>query len=333
MMRLGIDLRHVAKNGSPGAGVSHASRELTEELLRLGPEYGIEIVPFYGKMRSWELARRITASNIDALFCASGAVPPFIRVPAYPWVHDVVIFKHPEWFPQSWLKRTLTTNLFLRGVRRAKHVFAVSEDTKTTLIDVAKMNASDISVTYQGIRVSAADPETRYGDYALMIGTIEPRKNIPFILELWEDVRAALHLDIKLVIAGKEGWGNVVIPKRDWIIRIDSPSDSERDRLIAGARVLLMPSYYEGFGRMALEAMTLGTPTVSSNQGAIPEVVGGSGLLIDPRNRTGWIKGVTDIIREPRLRQALIQGGRIQAQQFSWEKTARIILAKIAKDW
>ncbi|MCK9360863.1 glycosyltransferase family 4 protein [Patescibacteria group bacterium] len=270
---------------------------------------------------------------MDALFCASGAVPPFMPVPFYPWAHDVAIFKHPEWFPQSKFKRLITTNLFLRGIRKAKHVFAVSEDTKDTLVEVARIHSDRVTVTYQGIKTTQAEPEAKYGEYALIVGTIEPRKNIPFIINLWEEVRAATNRDLKLVIAGKMGWGNVSIPKRDWLIRIDAPSDEERDRLYAGASVLLMPSLYEGFGRMALEAMALGTPVIASNQGAIPEVVGGSGLLLDPQNRQGWIKAISDLLGHEQLRAGLVAGGRLQAQKFSWEKTARIILAKIAEDW
>ncbi len=332
-MRLGIDLRHVPTDGSPGAGVSHASAELTEVMEKMGAEWEIDCVPIHGAMRSWELAKLLRQKNIQALFCASGAVPPFVSVPFYPWVHDVAIFKHPEWFPQSALKRFITTNLFLRGVRRAKHVFAVSEDSKDTLVQVAKIPASRITVTHQGIKVAHVEPEMKYGEYALIVGTVEPRKNIPFIIDLWDEVRAATGRDLKLVIAGKTGWGNVPIPKRDWLIRIETPSDIERDRLYVGAQVLLMPSLYEGFGRMALEAMALGTPVIASNQGAIPEVVEGSGLLLDPRNRKGWIKAISDILAQPQLRAALVAGGKVRAAHFSWEKTAGIILAKIAQDW
>ncbi|KAA0205764.1 glycosyltransferase family 1 protein [Candidatus Uhrbacteria bacterium] len=325
MIRLGIDLRHVPTDGTAGAGVPHASRELADAFREHAGGYGMETIGFRGRMRSWELATRCRRERLDVLFAASGAVAPFLPVPAFPWVHDVAIFRHPEWFPQSSIKRLVTTRLFLRGVRNAPHVFAVSEDTKRTLVEVAGIDPQRVTVTYQGVEASSADPETRYDEYALIVGTIEPRKNIPFIIELWDDVQRALAADVKLVIAGRTGWGNVEIPKRDWIIRVDHPDDEARDRLYAGARVLLMPSLYEGFGRMALEAMSAGVPVIASSRGAIPEVIGDAGVLLDPTDRFSWIREIVHGF-EGRLDG---KRGMARASNFSWEKTARIILAKV----
>jgi alpha-1,3-rhamnosyl/mannosyltransferase len=324
MIRLGIDLRHVPTDGSAGAGVAHASNELAEALRTFAREYNIETIEFRESMRASALAKRARDEWIDALFCPSGAVPPFLSVPAFPWVHDVAIFTHPEWFPQSRLKRFLTTRLFLRGVRRAPHAFAVSEDTKRALIEITDIEPEKITVTYQGVHLSSP-LTTAKGDYALMIGTVEPRKNIPFILELWEDVRQALGRNIRLVIVGKTGWGNVEIPSRGWIERVESATDEERDRLIAGARVLLLPSLHEGFGRPALEAMALGVPVVASNRGAIPEIVGEAGTLLEPHDRAAWISAVGDAF-SGRHDGA---GGKMRAALFSWERTARAILAKV----
>lgn len=310
MMRLGVDLRHVPTDGSPGAGVSHASRELADVLTKYGPEQGIEVIPMYGEMRSWRLARRIKAEKIDALFCASGAVPPFIGVPTYPWVHDVAIFKHPEWFPQSTIKRLLTTKLFLHGVRHAKHVFAVSEDTKRTLMQVAGLAEEQVTVTYQGIQ--PIQPGESRG-YALILGSINPRKNIEFIRDLWPGVERRVP-NATLIVAGEP------------FMTFD---DNKRDDFIRHASVMLLPSLHEGFGRTALEAMSAGVPVIASNRGAIPEVVGDDGVLLDPMDREAWVaaivRGLTGKLDGTR--------GPVQAQRFSWPVTAQTILAKIAKDW
>ncbi len=307
-MRLGIDLRHVPTDGSPGAGVSHASVELAEAMERMGPEWGIECIPIRGKMRSWQLARLIKKQSLQALFCASGAVPPFVSVPCFPWVHDVAIFKHPEWFPQSTLKRLITTNLFLRGIRRAKHVFAVSEDTKRELMKVSGFPADAITVTYQGIR--SIQPGERK-PYVLVLGSINPRKNISFIESLWPDVQKHVP-GAELIIVGE--------PR----MRVD---DAQRDEYVRHATVLLLPSLHEGFGRTALEAMSAGIPVIASNRGAIPEVVGDAGLLLDPEDREAWIKGIVSAF------EGGLDGGRGpgQAEHFSWDKTAGIILAKLSE--
>ncbi len=253
----------------------------------------------------------------------TGAVPPFLPVPAFPWVHDVAIFTHPEWFPQAPLKRFLTTRLFLRGIRHARHVFAVSEDTKRTLVEIAGIEPQKVTVTYQGVRVLSSRRDV--GEYAIMIGTVEPRKNIPFIVELWEDVRKIVGRDIRLVIVGKAGWGNVDIPSRVWIDHVETATDEDRDRLLAGARVLLLPSLHEGFGRPALEAMALSVPVIASNRGAIPEIVGETGTLLDPMDRQAWVTAICEVFLSPSEGHA----GKMRSALFSWERTARTILAKV----
>lgn len=317
-MRLGIDLRHVPMDGSPGAGVSHASVELAEKMVRMGSERGIECVPIRGNMRSWQLAKFIKKQNIQALFCASGAVPPFVSVPFYPWVHDVAIFKHPEWFPQSPMKRFITTNLFLRGVRRAKHVFAVSEDTKRELMEISGLPTDGITVTYQGVATPHASRDTHRQNeqpYALILGSINPRKNISFIQELWPDVQKQVpHAELMIVGEGRD-------KSRPYI------DDAQRDEYVRNATVLLLPSLHEGFGRTALEAMSAGVPVIASNRGAIPEVVGDAGLLLDLEHREAWIQGIV------RAFQGGLDGGKglEQAERFTWDKTAGIILAKLSE--
>lgn len=311
-MRLGIDLRHVPTDGSSGAGVSHASVELAATMMRMGSEWGIECVPICGEMRSWQLAKRIKKQKIQALFCASGAVPPFVSVPCFPWVHDVAIFGHPEWFSQSPMKRLITTKLFLRGVRRAKHVFAVSEDTKRELMKISELPPDGITVTYQGIR-SIRSGETR--PYALILGSINPRKNISFIESLWPEVQKQVP-HAELIIAG-EGRDK----SRPYI------DDAQRDEYVRNATVMLLPSLHEGFGRTALEAMSVGVPVIASNRGAIPEVVGDAGLLLDPEDRAAWVRGIVSAF------EGGLGGGKgpIQAERFTWDKTAGIILAKLSE--
>ncbi|MEI7512358.1 MAG: glycosyltransferase [Candidatus Uhrbacteria bacterium] len=304
-MRLGVDLRHVPERVELGAGVSHASIELTEALERIAHRYGIEVVRLYAPKRAW--AFREVVNTVDALFIPSGAVPPFMPVPCYPWVHDVVIFSHPEWFAQSWLRRFVTTTLFLRGLRRARHIFAVSKDTER---EVRTLTGLLSTVTYQGIRPIEAGENK---PYALILGNVNPRKNIPFIESLWPEVEKIVP-SAELLVAGQP------------YMTFD---DAQRDDFVRHATVLLLPSLHEGFGRTALEAMSAGVPVIASSRGAIPEVVGDAGMLLDPTDRQAWIQGIVEAF------EGRFDGSRgpKQAAQFTWDKTAECILAKIAKDW
>lgn len=302
--RLGIDLRHVPVDGV-GAGVSHASVELTEALQKeAGTNIRIEVLRKSGGFLT--VRKFIREKQIKCLLVPSGAVPPFMPIPCIPWVHDVEIFEHPEWFTQSPLKRFVTTHLFLNGVRQAPHVFVVSEDTKRKLRQLTGLSEQNITVTYQGIRPISPGARKKY---ALILGSVNPRKNIPFVQELWSDVQRQVP-DAKLIIAGQPYL---------------SFGDEERDELVRNASVLLLPSLHEGFGRTALEAMSAGVPVIASNRGAIPEVVGDAGLLLEPTDREGWIHGIVSALEG----QQDGRGGMERSKLFSWDKTARIMLAKL----
>ena len=156
-MRLGIDLRCLPTDGSPGSGIAHAAREITRAIIDDGRVAVVAYVPRgasferqdvqLGGIRRSDLIRGLKRRPCDVLLVPSGAVSPGLPVTAVPWVHDVDIFSHPEWFPQSWLKRWLTTSLFLRGIRRAPRVFAVSSTQKALLRLVTDAN---IAVTGEG---------------------------------------------------------------------------------------------------------------------------------------------------------------------------------------
>ena len=144
-MKLGLDLRCLPTDGSEGAGVAHAARSLCS---RLCERKDIEWLAFVPKGTKWEASKKINLENTDGaslrralafspcdlLFVPSGAIARGLNIPAVPWVHDLIIFEHPEWFPQSWFKRQMTTRLFLRGIKSAPIVFCVSEYTKKAII-------------------------------------------------------------------------------------------------------------------------------------------------------------------------------------------------------
>jgi glycosyltransferase involved in cell wall biosynthesis len=142
---------------------------------------------------------------------------------------------------------------------------------------------------------------------------VNPRKNVKFIENLWPEVERQVP-GAKLVIAGEP------------YMKFD---DARRDELVRHASILLLPSLHEGFGRAALEGMSAGVPVIASHRGAIPEVVGDAGTLLDPADRAAWIKAIIQGVKGE------LDGsrGQAQARRFSWEATAHNILAKIAKDW
>lgn len=348
MKRLAFDLRCLPADGSPGAGIAHAARELFCACVEVGSTLGIECIGYVrgeadvprsatvrrlpidsSRLSLWKAVRE---DRSEAVFAPTGSVSLGCPIPSFVWVHDVEIFSHPEWFPQSRLQRYFTTHVFLRSLKRARHVFCVSEDTRRNVLQLAPGLNARMSVTHEGVEIPRVVKmiEERCGQ-GLIMGTVEPRKNISFISELWPEVCRRVERSVKLVIAGRDGWGRVEIPVQENITRLREVSDAQRDALMEESRIILVPSWHEGFGRVALEAMAYGTPVIASNKGAHPEVVGEGGILLDPTDREGWIEAVARLLTNQHEWRQMQQRGRARAQFFSWKEVAERMLAVIAK--
>lgn len=320
---LGVDLRGL--KAGRGAGVFYATKELYAALSSESEEYNVDIQPLYSK---GEVAK------CKQVFFPTGAVPLWFRGRAFPWVHDLLIFDYPEWFNQSLLKRLFTTQSFLYGLRRAVHVFAVSEFTKRDIERLAAVPSARITVTYEGVgwNMPETPMETKVvNPYFLVLGTLEPRKNLGMLFDLVR--RGGLPDGYRLVVAGQRGWGNVSLLEHPQIEYVGVVNGEKKISLLRDATALLLPSLSEGFGRTALEAMSLKTVPVASRTGAIPEVVGKSGLLLDPGDPGAWEEAMRKLANDDDALRSELSGRAFQrAKEFSWKRTAEIILKQIERD-
>lgn len=166
------------------------------------------------------------------------------------------------------------------------------------------------------------------GPYLLFVGTIEPRKNLPFLLKVFSQVRLE-RPDLKLVLAGRFGWAtDEVIRNRkaagleDSVVLTGSISDSILSALYSGATALTYPSLREGFGLPVVEAMSRGLPVISSNTTSLPEVCGDAATLIPPDDERAWLQAIRDVLASPEKRERMAAAGREQARKFDWETVA-----------
>lgn len=370
---IGVDLRCLPRDGSAGAGVAHAARALVAAIAS-NVERKMSNVCFryyVPEGADWKLGELVNLSNAtgkalrnalkekpcDLLFVPGGSVAPAIKIPAVPWVHDLIIFEHPEWFNQSWWQRKITTGLFTKGLRKAPVIFAVSEYTKSQIVKLLGISEDKIVVTGEGGDDTIADyrltiTNLRRGagefcegelgldrEFVLCLGTVEPRKNIAMLIRAWKAAKRKSAQAPDLVVAGANGWKfedveaeikQLTATEDQFFHRFRAVTDEQRRTLLLGASLVAVPSLDEGFGLVALEAMQAGTPVAVSNRGALPEVVGEAGMLIDPQDEPAWAAAIMTCVQDERASKLRAEKGLEQASRFSWEKSAGNIITVLS---
>jgi glycosyltransferase involved in cell wall biosynthesis len=262
-------------------------------------------------------------------------------------IHDLVSFLFPETVPRKYsLYMRLMTRL---AARSADRIIAVSEATKADLVRTLRVPVTKIAVIHEAVGPEFARPlpsgavgavAERYGlrsPYCLFVGNLEPRKNLPRLIEAFAEVRRRLARSPRppqLVLVGTRAWLHSGILRAvesrglgadvvftDYVPLADLPA------LYAGATCFVFPSLYEGFGLPVLEAMAAGAPVVAARAGSIPEVAGDAALLVDAQRSGELATALETLLTDAPLRERLIERGRARAARFDWETVARQTLA------
>lgn len=274
--------------------------------------------------------------------------PDFLLPPTLPGrrtlltVHDLSFEIMPETLPEplvAYLRRNVP-----RAVRRATHVLADSESTRQDLIRLWGVPEERVTVLYSGVEPRfqpIADPAAHarvrawYGlgpwPFLLAVGTVQPRKNYPRLIEAFAAVvREGTFPEGHLVLVGEKGWKaeetfeairrSGMADRIHWLGFV---ADEDLPILYSMATAFAMVSRYEGFGLPALEAMACGTPVVVSRTSSLPEVVGEAGVQVDPESVMDIAQGLRAVLADPARREALRRAGLERARRFTWEAAAR----------
>ncbi|CAN5171300.1 N/A [soil metagenome] len=311
-MKVGVDVSPLQQTR---AGTARHVRGLLGA-LRGRPGLELELLSFGGPSRlssvvrdaAWyPLALRGRARDLDILHCTTFRGPSRSRVPVVLTVHDLALLRFPEAFP-SWHRLYGKTGL-RSTLRAADAVVAVSELTKEETVSLAGVPPERIRVVPNGVdAVFTSVGPSAEGDYVLTVATLEPRKNLARAVE------ASRLAGVELRAVGARGWGGVEVP--GWFGEVP---DDELAALYRGARCVLYPSLYEGFGLPVLEAMACGTPVVTSRGTAMEEIAGGAAVLIDPLDSEALADGIAEAEKR---REELVPRGIERAREFTWARAA-----------
>lgn len=261
-------------------------------------------------------------------------------------LHDVVPLKLPYTTLDD---KQLYGRILGKCIADAAHLCTVSESSKRDVIERFGISEARITNSYQAVtaqpartvednRRDANAVEGIFGlghrGYFLYFGAIEPKKNVGRLIEAY----LSLQSETPLVIVGARAWqsdeelklmpgggrdggtGTFAGHRKQTIMRLDYLSRSMLAQLVRGARAVVFPSLYEGFGLPVLEAMQMGTPVLSSNTSALPEVVGRAGLLVDPYDVRAITEAMMRLDTDPVLRETMAASGLRRAELFSADR-------------
>ena len=303
---------------------------------------------------SWRLPRQLFWEQIElplqalrlgahVLHVPSGAPAPLVSgTKVVMTVHDLAPTRHPELLPHP-RSRWYWGRFVPFAARRAHAVLVPSAATKGDVVALARIPEARVHVTPWGVPLdldgardlpTPVEVKATYGLpdlYVLYVGTIDRRKDYRTLLEAMQHLAP----DIALVVAG-----TLIAGRTDFletlaglglgprVKMLDYVPDRDLVGLYRGAAVFVYPSFYEGFGLPVLEAMACGTPVVTYNTTALPEVTGDAARLLDPPvSPERLAEAIGRLVADPQSRRELSERGRARARQFDWGRTARLTVA------
>ena len=263
--------------------------------------------------------------SIDLVHASGGAIPS-TDLPLVATIHDLSWREQHDWFPARG-KRFAET--WLDKARKAERIICPSQRTFKDLVK-AGFDEQIIRVVPLGVATRKVCEEQVEGlleknsistPFVLWVGTIEPRKNIPTLLQAMQQLP-----EIPLVLVGPKGWESdlqsAIEPIGERVKIIGEVDEATKHTWYKAASVFCFPSLMEGFGLPIVEAMSHGTPVVTSSTTATSEVAGEAALLIDPKSADAIAESIKEILGKPEIAKELSEKGLERAKKMTWENTA-----------
>ncbi len=321
----------------PGAVTLFTSSWRDRPAPGLDAELGVRVVDrrvpvsalnFLWHRLSWPPAE-LLATRADVVHALHPLLIPARTAAQVVTIHDLFFLDHPE-LTRGEIQRDYPP-LAGNHARRADAIVTPSAYTRDQVCARLGVERDRVHVCSPGPPTWSSlgtSPNVPDDGYLLFLGTLEPRKNFGVLLDAYERLAPRTRLPRLLVVGGATpaaaGWLSRIeqAPLRDLVHHAGYVATDHRETLYAGARALVMPSLDEGFGIPALEAMSAGVPVLAADRGALPEVLGGAGALLDPLDPSAWSAAIERLLTDPDWVHQLAWAGLERARTFSWSRTA-----------
>jgi glycosyltransferase involved in cell wall biosynthesis len=364
-MKIGIDARFY---GTVGKGLGRYSQKLIENLEKIDSEnqYFIFLrkenwndyepsrnnftkvlanIPWYGIREQILFPRLLKKYNLSFVHFPHFNVPLLWRGKFIVTIHDLILMHFPTkrattLSPLLYSFKKLAYKIVIsRAVRRSEKIIAVSEHTKRDLIEIFRIPASKIIVTYEAVdlaqqapRQSARHVLARYDiikPYILYVGNAYPHKNLERMLLAFKQILKR-HPHLRLVLVGRQDYFYKrlkIFSENNFVNNVvftDFVADDDLGIIYREALLYFFPSLYEGFGLPPLEAMSRNVPVASSNSTCLPEVLGNAAFYFEPKAISEMAETMEKLILDSELRRNLIKAGANQIKKYSWLNMAFI---------
>lgn len=277
----------------------------------------------------WFFTGKLDVFHAPAFFFdeyVPGKAPPVVIT-----VHDLAYERFPGIQTPDFVRHYRTE--LGRAIRYADVIITISDSTAADVADIYReANGKTVTIHLAADEAffNPCGPAPFDFPYFLFVSTLEPRKNVPFLLEVYAKAVREADLPHRLVLVGARGW--LSDPVFEAVERLSlagrvvftgSVPSTDLPAYYRHAALFLFPSLYEGFGLPPLEAQAAGTAVIANNTSSLPEVLGGGAVLLPPGDADAWAEEIIRLTEEDGRRYELVEYGRENARRFSWEKTAR----------
>jgi glycosyltransferase involved in cell wall biosynthesis len=328
----------------------YVNRQFSAAHPEIASRFTTRVAPLSGSSRilrvfaesTW-LAGRALSDRCTLLHHCGGTMPFFRLTPGVLTLHDLQPLANPDRF--GFVKGSYVRFVAPRSVRRARTVVCLSEFVANDVVNRVAIDRERIRVIPCGVNepgvafdhdrlarlLASFDLTNR--PFILYPAITYPHKNHETLVAAFAQI-VSTRPELRLVFTGGSGSSDATVTAAidaygltSDVVRTGRIAEADLDLLFRSATVVAFPSLYEGFGIPVLEAMSRGCPVVASDVGALPEVIGGAGELVDPLNVAGWANALGDLIDDPARRTVLVRQGFDRATHFDWSTPAQSLLS------